>query len=102
MTVIANDFVPVVPYQTDVVSLGVGQRTDIIVKATGKDTDSFWIRSNITTIGALAPIPPQPYALAAIYYSKANTSAFPQSTTTPLTQTSCGQVHLHLTTAPTP
>ena len=31
LTVIANEFVPVNPYTTDVVTLGVGQRTDVIV-----------------------------------------------------------------------
>jgi FtsP/CotA-like multicopper oxidase with cupredoxin domain len=30
-TVIANDFVPVQPYTTSVITLGVAQRTDIIV-----------------------------------------------------------------------
>jgi len=31
LTVIANDFIPVVPYTTNVVTVGVGQRTDVIV-----------------------------------------------------------------------
>lgn len=31
MTVISNDFVAVEPYTTNVVTLGVGQRTDVIV-----------------------------------------------------------------------
>jgi FtsP/CotA-like multicopper oxidase with cupredoxin domain len=35
MTVVANDFVPVQPYQAPFVTLGVGQRTDIIVEGTG-------------------------------------------------------------------
>jgi FtsP/CotA-like multicopper oxidase with cupredoxin domain len=30
-TVIANDFVPVQPYTTNVITLGVAQRTDVIV-----------------------------------------------------------------------
>jgi FtsP/CotA-like multicopper oxidase with cupredoxin domain len=30
-TVIANDFVPIEPYTTDVITLGVAQRTDVIV-----------------------------------------------------------------------
>lgn len=44
MTVIANDFVPVQPYVTDLVTLGTGQRTDVIVKAIGKPTDSVFMR----------------------------------------------------------
>ncbi|KHO01292.1 Lcc1, ascorbase & Cu-oxidase [Metarhizium album ARSEF 1941] len=34
MTVIANDFVSVEPYDTKVVTLGIGQRTDVLVKRT--------------------------------------------------------------------
>jgi FtsP/CotA-like multicopper oxidase with cupredoxin domain len=30
-TVIANDFVPINPYSTNVITLGVGQRSDVIV-----------------------------------------------------------------------
>lgn len=44
MTIFANDFVPVVPYDTQLVTLAVGQRTDVIVKATGKPTDAVWMR----------------------------------------------------------
>ncbi|KAL9118846.1 MAG: hypothetical protein Q9187_004603 [Circinaria calcarea] len=45
MIVIANDFVPVQPYRTSVVTLGVGQRSDVIVKANGRPTDAVWMRS---------------------------------------------------------
>lgn len=31
LTVVANDFIPVVPYTTNVVTVAVGQRTDVIV-----------------------------------------------------------------------
>ena len=34
-TVIANDFVEIEPYETDHITLAVGQRSDILVKATG-------------------------------------------------------------------
>lgn len=44
LKVVANDFVPVEPYYTDLVTLAVGQRTDIIVEATGKSTDAVWMR----------------------------------------------------------
>ena len=75
LTVIANDFVPVVPYKTNVVTLGIGQRTDVLVKAIGKSTDAVWMRSNIT-----CSLSNQPNALAAIYYDKANTTEVPKST----------------------
>lgn len=86
MTVIANDFVPIVPYETNVVSLGVGQRADVIVKATGKPTDAVWMRSNMST---QCSITQQPYALAPIYYSQANTSGTPRTVAHPYTETGC-------------
>lgn len=43
LQVIANDFTPIVPYETDVVSLGVGQRSDVLVKAVGKPKDAYWV-----------------------------------------------------------
>ena len=48
MTVIATDFVPIKPYTTNVLSIGVGQRLDIIVEAIGKPTDSAWIRTVVS------------------------------------------------------
>lgn len=77
LTVIANDFVEVNPYQTKVVTLGVGQRTDVLVTANaGPPTSSFWMRSNITSCSAAN----QPLAVAAVYYSSADTSKAPTST----------------------
>ncbi|TFB01096.1 Laccase-2 [Trichoderma ghanense] len=75
MTVIANDFVDVEPYETEVVKLGVGQRSDVLVKADG-DLDAYWMRSNISTCSFAS----QPNALAAIYYDGADTETAPQST----------------------
>jgi hypothetical protein len=48
MQVIANDFVPVVPYDADFVTLHVGQRTDILVTGDADPTQSYWIRSTIS------------------------------------------------------
>ena len=100
MTVIANDFIPLVPYETAVVTLGVstrpsfvqprpptqterfklqvGQRTDVVVEATGNPTDVVWMRSHITS-GACTEPANQPYALAVIYYEDANTSSAPSN-----------------------
>ncbi|KAF4122854.1 Multicopper oxidase with three cupredoxin domains, partial [Geosmithia morbida] len=75
MTVVANDYVQVQPYTTDIVTLGVGQRTDVLVKADG-DLDAYWMRSSISTICSLTN---QPDALAAIYYDDADQSEDPQS-----------------------
>lgn len=46
LEVIAADFVPIVPYTTDVLSIGMGQRYDVIVKADQENVASdFWLRA---------------------------------------------------------
>ncbi|KAH7266043.1 hypothetical protein NW759_008114 [Fusarium solani] len=75
LTVIANDFVPVQPYDTKVVTLGIGQRTDVLVKADG-DLDAYWMRSNISSKCSLSRAPD---AVAAIYYDGANRNKPPES-----------------------
>lgn len=88
VTVVANDFVPVVPYQTDLVTIAVGQRTDIIVEATGNPTDSVWMRITEGPSG-LGPAGETGCSLndgnafettAAIYYENADTSVPPNTT----------------------
>jgi FtsP/CotA-like multicopper oxidase with cupredoxin domain len=84
MTVIATDFVPVVPYDTSVVTLGVGQRSDVIVTATGKPTDAVWMRSALGPSafvkGCSLPDGVSPTGLAAIYYESADTKKTPKTT----------------------
>lgn len=87
LTVMANDFVPIQPYDTKSVTLGVGQRTDVIVKATGQPKDGVWMRANISGTCSGAK---QPQALAAIYYPQANTTMRPNSTAWPVDDSSCG------------
>ena len=85
LTVIANDFVPLEPYTTNVVTLGVGQRTDVVVEATGKPTDAVWMRSTVGPgfpEGCALPDGVSPTAVAAIYYQEANPLAVPTSTST--------------------
>lgn len=46
MTVIAMDLNPIQPYTTDVLSIGMGQRYDVIITADqAAVADSFWIRA---------------------------------------------------------
>ncbi|KAM7201928.1 multicopper like protein [Naviculisporaceae sp. PSN 640] len=82
-TVIANDFVPVKPYTTNVVTLGVGQRADVLVTANVGDKNSaFWMRSNLTGCAGNPNTPPpakQPFAVAAVYYDNADTTKAPTS-----------------------
>jgi FtsP/CotA-like multicopper oxidase with cupredoxin domain len=86
MTVIENDYVAVQPYDTKIVTLGTGQRTDVIVKAIGKPKDSYWMRSNITCVQN-APL--QPQALAMVYYESADTKSIPASTPWPNPSPGC-------------
>jgi FtsP/CotA-like multicopper oxidase with cupredoxin domain len=83
-TVIAQDFVPIKPYTTDLITLGVGQRTDVIVEAVGKAGDAFWMRSQLgagPTSCSLAD-GVSPNALAAVYYDGADENSVPTSNST--------------------
>lgn len=91
MTVIANDFVPVEPYNTTVVTLGVGQRTDILVTANDNTTGAVWMRSDISTTCSATN---RPHALAAIYYDDADTSIAPTTIATPYEDNHCGNVSM--------
>lgn len=46
MTVIATDMVPIEPYTTNVLSVAIGQRYDIIVEA-DQDEGDYWMRANV-------------------------------------------------------
>ncbi|KAF7856337.1 hypothetical protein EAF04_009865 [Stromatinia cepivora] len=46
LTIMANDLVPIVPYQTEVLNIAIGQRYDVIVTANQASIASdFWIRT---------------------------------------------------------
>jgi FtsP/CotA-like multicopper oxidase with cupredoxin domain len=76
LTVIANDFVPVQPYSTTVVTLGVGQRTDVIVEGTGSPDNAVWMRAAID-MDCLNNTASIPTVRAAVYYENADTSQQP-------------------------
>ena len=88
-TIIANDYVPVQPYEIDVVTLAVGQRTDILVHATG--SGAYWMRSDFD-VSCLNLTANNNHALAAIYYEGANTSSIPTTEATPWNSNDCGNV----------
>ncbi|KAE8154061.1 Cupredoxin [Aspergillus avenaceus] len=44
ITVIASDFVPIVPFTTNNIPIGMGQRYDIIIK-TDQPVDNYWLRA---------------------------------------------------------
>ncbi|KAI0011981.1 multicopper oxidase-domain-containing protein [Xylariaceae sp. FL0662B] len=75
MTVIANDFVEVEPYDAQMVTIGVGQRVDVVVHAHAAPGSAFWLRANMTSCSLTT----QPLALAAVYYEGADENAIPAS-----------------------
>jgi hypothetical protein len=48
MKVIAADFVPIVPFDTEMLSIGIGQRYDVLVHAPEK-SGNFWFRAHVQT-----------------------------------------------------
>ena len=66
------------------VTLGVGQRTDVIVQGLSNPKGAYFIRSNATCAEAK-----QPYALAALYYQDAPPTALPTSVASDPPSTSC-------------
>lgn len=96
MTVIANDYVPIKPYTTNTVFLGIGQRTDVVIQANGSANSAYWMRSNISTI---CNLPLQPQALAEVYYDGADTTKQPTTQPWPYTDNGqCNNDNLSLTT----
>lgn len=94
VTVVAQDFIPVVPYETDVVNIGIGQRTDVLLTATGGPTDALWMRSDISPSCSTGT---QEFARAAVYYQDADTSRLPETAATPYDDSFCGNVPLDVT-----
>lgn len=94
LKVIAYDFVPIQPYTTEIVTLGVGQRADVIVEATEDDSDAFWMRSVISNCSLTY----QPNGYAMLYYQNADTDGKPNSTAWPDTTDSCANDDLSETT----
>ena len=92
MTVIVNDYVLVRPYSANVVTLGVGQRTDVLVTANGKPTDAIWMRSAMDIY--CFPLATQHPALVAVCYPSANQNMRPSTTATPWTSNNCANVSI--------
>jgi FtsP/CotA-like multicopper oxidase with cupredoxin domain len=80
LKVIAVDYIPVEPFMTNVVTLAIGQRTDVVVEAIGKPGESYWMRSQLGQ-GPFCTLNSgvSPNALAAVYYDGADTNSVPQS-----------------------
>ncbi|TKA75701.1 hypothetical protein B0A49_09002 [Cryomyces minteri] len=96
LTIIAQDMVPVKPYNVSVVTLGVAQRTDVVVYMSDDEWDAIWMRAEIfggvTCGGSSAGL-----ALAAIYFDNATetTSTIP-TTTSEVKLTGCANDYIGL------
>jgi len=93
LTVMAYDFVPIVPFETTVVTLGVGQRADVLVTADGGDDDIVWMRSTLSSCS----LANQPNGLAMIYYPSADPNAKPTTSPWPDTTDPCANDDLSTT-----
>jgi FtsP/CotA-like multicopper oxidase with cupredoxin domain len=84
LTVTTQDFTPIVPFTTNVVTLGIAQRADVIVEAVGDSNTAYWMRSQLGTPGPTCcslPDGVSPNALAVVYYENAGDTAVPTTTT---------------------
>lgn len=77
LQVIAQDLTPLVPYESEVVTLGAGQRTDVVVQATGDLNASYWMRSTIS-LNCSAAVTTQ--GLGIVLYDEAPEDSVPGST----------------------
>jgi FtsP/CotA-like multicopper oxidase with cupredoxin domain len=82
-TVIAYDFTPIQPVTTELITLGIGQRADVIVEAQGTSDGSYWFRSTLGPAGpggCSLPDGISPNAMAVVYYEDADPDAVPTTT----------------------
>ena len=75
--VISNDYVEIEPYETNVVTLGVGQRSDVVIEGIGSTQGAYWLR--VVAPAACAANDGQNIGKAAIYYEDADDSQLPFS-----------------------
>jgi hypothetical protein len=85
-TVIANDFVPIVPYETDSILVAIGQRYDIIVEANATP-GNYWLRAGWSTACATNL---NAANITGIIRYDANSTADPTTTSNVTVSSSCG------------
>ncbi|ESZ96035.1 laccase precursor [Sclerotinia borealis F-4128] len=96
LQVTAVDYVPIIPYTTNVVTLAIGQRADVVVTASGQLNDAVWMRSDLD-VPCMTLTCTNPHGLAAIYYDNANTTTAPTTTGVAWDSNDCANDPLHLT-----
>ncbi|KAK8017818.1 hypothetical protein PG993_014144 [Apiospora rasikravindrae] len=80
LQVIAHDMTPLVPYEVDYVTLGAGQRTDVVVQAVGASDSAYWMRSTISMNCSAARTQ---QGMGIVLYDSAPEEALPQSERSP-------------------
>lgn len=90
LQVVAADFVPIVPYMTDNVVLGSGQRYDFIVEANQTGSGNFWLRAPYQTGCNENNNDNKDNILGIVRYVGADNSTEPTTTITPNIVDSCG------------
>ncbi|KAL6869800.1 hypothetical protein ACO1O0_001131 [Amphichorda felina] len=89
LTVIAADFVPIVPYRTDSVILSSGQRYDVIVEAS-QDVGVYWMRAIYQTACNQNTNENDDNILGIVRYEGADPDAEPTTEVNPDITNSCG------------
>ncbi|KAI9773256.1 MAG: hypothetical protein M1839_002168 [Geoglossum umbratile] len=81
LEVVSVDFVPIMPYKTNVIALGVGQRMDVIVEGIGKEGSNYWMRSHMAQGAGCTGVahPENDQALAVVFYDGALPTSVPTS-----------------------
>lgn len=98
LTVISVDFVPVVPYSTEVVTLAVGQRSEVLIRVPEDLAGPLWMRSVISDICSFT----NHHSAYGIVNLDESTSV-PRSTGWPLDDTDCaGVTNQNLSIPPPP
>jgi FtsP/CotA-like multicopper oxidase with cupredoxin domain len=89
LTVIANDFVPIEPYETDSVLIGSGQRYDVIVEA-NQAVGAYWLRAIYQTACNGVDNDNKDNILGIVRYEGASATDDPTTTVDPSITNSCG------------
>ncbi|KFY09933.1 hypothetical protein V492_05285 [Pseudogymnoascus sp. VKM F-4246] len=97
LTIVANDFNDIHPYNVSSVILGVGQRSDVLFTPIGNPADAIWMRT--TQDGPFCARTLQPEGKAIILYNEAPEDSIPVTAAVPLPigDTTCTNDPLDLT-----
>ena len=81
LEVITNDFLPIVPYNTSFLRLGMGQRADVIVHGNSDPAETYWMRASVgvnCSEGAVNE------TKAIVFYDPGMANEIPKSTPQPI------------------